>query len=51
MKPLKNYQLTKKALEYISKKGRNLFDEMINKLDKQELNLKKEGWSNGRIEP
>ena len=41
---LKNYQLTDKAFEYIYKKGRNTFDNMINDLVSQKKNLYNEGW-------
>ena len=40
----KNPELTKKALDYISKNGRNEFDEMINELLNKRKSPVKEGW-------
>jgi hypothetical protein len=41
---LRNPQLTIKALDYILKHGRNIFDDMINDLIAQKKNIYKEGW-------
>jgi hypothetical protein len=41
---IKNPQLTTKALDYILKHGRNIFDDMINDLIAQKKNIYKEGW-------
>lgn len=46
---LKNYQLTKKALDYIYKNSRNTFDDMINDLIIQKKNIFKEGWIKGKV--
>jgi hypothetical protein len=45
---LKNYQLTKKALDYIYKNRRSDFDEMINELIEQKKNIYKEGGIKGK---
>jgi hypothetical protein len=41
---IKNPQLTTKALDYILKHGRNIFDDIINDLIAQKKNIYKEGW-------
>jgi hypothetical protein len=41
---IKNPQLTKKALDFILKNGRNTFDDMINDLIAQKKNVYKECW-------
>jgi hypothetical protein len=43
---IRNPQLTKKALDYIFKNGRDAFDTMVNDLVKDGKNLIKEGWMN-----
>lgn len=43
---IKNPQLTTKALDFIFKKGRNVFDNMVNDLMKEGKDLIKEGWMN-----
>ena len=40
----KNPELTKKALEFISRYGRNSFDKMINELLDQKINPVKQGF-------
>lgn len=45
-KPVKNFQLTRKALEFIWKHGRNTFDAMTR--EKDEETLLKEGYINDK---
>ena len=43
-RPLRNFELTKQALDYIWKNGRNTFDLMSQQKTREQL--KEEGWLN-----